>query len=177
MAIKNIAPNALTACVVGGTSPENFGVGTVIDGPDEKKYIMAKIIPGTASVTGARQTLVVPYVTGNVHTKGEYTHDLTDTAGRLRRMAGIQKFSMMTAVTHYGLVQIEGSAEYLTATTNPLWLDGNPLSISTTDNRLNASSMATTSELVSMCAIAEEDNIGVTVGTSVSIRLLGVGIA
>lgn len=177
MAIKNIAPNALTAGVVGGTSPENYGVGTVYNAPDEKKYILAKVIPGTGSVTGARQTLVVPYVTSNVHTKGEYTHDLTDTASRFQTKAGIQKFSMMTAVTHYGWVQVEGSAEYLTATTNPIWLDGNGLAVSTTDNRLNAVSMATTSNLITVCAIAEENNTGLSTGTSVSIRLTGGGIA
>lgn len=175
MAIKNIAPETLTAVKVGGTGPDNHGVGTIHQSHDGKMYIKAKIIPGTGSVTGRKQSLVVPYYTSDVHTDGEFTHDLTDSPTNAQTLAGVQMFSMMTAVTHYGWVQYRGSVKYYGATTNPAWLDGASLVVSTTDNRLNASAATTTyGDLHLRVAVAEANNTAVA-AASVSIRLLGQG--
>lgn len=175
MSIKNIAPNTLTAVQVGGTGPKNgIGVGTIVEQGDTR-YIYAKIIPGTGSVTGAKQTSVVPYYTSDAHTAGEFTHDLTDCPTNAKTLLGIQMFSMMTAVTHYGLVAVRGPVEYLPATTNPLMVDGASLVVSTTDNRLNATAATTTyGDLHLRVAILEADNDGLTAVSS-PIRLLGQG--
>ena len=184
MAIKNIAPFELTTVQVGGPTDKQFTKGEIRVDNAGRKYIRAKVIPGTGSVTGAKHTIVVPYCSSNVHTPGEYTHDLTDTASALQTLTGIQKFSMMTAVTHHGWVQVKGPAKYLTAATNTAWVDGSWLYVSTTDNRLNNLNVASTENAVAginltKCAIALENNgvSGGTMATGVtkSIWLIGNG--
>jgi hypothetical protein len=176
MAIKNIAPATLTAVKVGGIGPDDHGVGTMHQSHDGKMYIKAKIIPGTGSVTGHKQSLVVPYYTGDAHTAGEFTHDLTDCPTNSQQLAGVQMFSMMTAVTHYGWVQVRGEVQFSGATTNPLWLDGVNLIVATTDNQLTPKALTATtfSEIYLRVGLAEANNTALT-ASSVSIRLLGEG--
>jgi hypothetical protein len=175
MSIKNIAPDTLTTVLVGGTTPENHGIGTMHDGEDGKMYIKAKIIPGSSSVTGHKQSLVVPYYTSDAHTIGEFTHDLSDCPTNAQTLAGVQMFSMMTAVTHYGWVQVRGSVAFSGAVTNPIWVDGASVVVSTTDNRLNSTAATTTyGDLHLRVAVAEANNTAVA-ASSVAIRLLGQG--
>jgi len=180
MAIKNIAPEELETVQVGGSTDKSFTTGELRVDNAGRKYIRGKIMVDTGSVTGAKHTLVVPYVASNVHTPGQYCHDLTDTASALQSRAGVTKFSQMTAVTHFGWVQVSGPAKYLAATTNANWLDGAKVFVSTTDNRINALAVASTGNAVTginltEVGIAMQNNIGMTTGVTVSVWLNGQG--
>jgi len=177
MAIKNIAPYQLGAVQVGGPTDKQFTKGEVRVDNAGRTFVRAQVIPGTSSVTGAKHTFVSPYSSSNVHTPGEYTHDLSDSASALQGRIGIQKFSMMTAVTHHGWVQTGGPAKYLTATTDPVWVDGAYLFVSTTDNQLNPLDVSSTGNAVTAinltkCAIALENNTGLSTGVTKSVLLI-----
>lgn len=184
MSFKNIAPEELESVQVGGAVDRSFTTGEMRVDNAGRTYIRAKLSTDTGSVTGAKHTLVGPRSVSNVHTPGEYAHDLSDVASAFQTMCGVTKFSRMTAVTHFGWVQIKGPAKYLTASTNPNWLDGAWLYVSTTDKRIRALPVASTGNAVTVrnltkFAIAMENNGAsggtMTTGVTKSIFLLGAG--
>lgn len=180
MTIKNIAPYQLDEVQVGGEGDQQFVTGEMREDNAGRLFIRAKMLPDTSSVTGAKWTVVYPSSESNVWTRGEYASDLSDSASALQSMSGIQQFSRMTAVTHYGWVQVRGQTQHLAASTDALWVDGAFLYVSTTDKILRALNVASTGNAVTATfmtkiAIALENNVGMATGVTKSINLLGIG--
>jgi hypothetical protein len=61
MAIKVIAPEELRTAQVGGVADKKYTTGTYAVDNTGTLYIRAQVIPGTASVTGVRWTVLYPY--------------------------------------------------------------------------------------------------------------------
>jgi hypothetical protein len=162
---------------VGGVSSGSYDVGERFEGEDGRRYVWAKMIPGAGSVTGARHRLCVPYETSDVHVHGEFTFDLTDSNLSMVTGAGICLGSMMTAVTHYCLVQTHGQVPYalpsttLNAQTSGI-TNGMDLHVSTTDKVLVKRIATTTSLRVGPVGWAME-NFTSTASATKNIMLLG----
>ncbi len=180
MTIKNIAPYQLDEVQVGGEGDQQFTTGEMREDTEGRLFIRAKLMPDTGSVTGAKWSVVYPSSESDVWSRGEFCSDLSDCADALKSRSGIQQFSRMTAVTHYGWVQVRGQTVHLTAVTDPVWLDGAILYVATTDkiiHPLNPASTgnAVTAQFMTKVGIALEDNDGLATGTTKSIFLDGIG--
>jgi hypothetical protein len=180
MSIKNIAPDRLDTHQVGGEGDNTFTTGELRVDNAGRTFIRAKLMPDTGSVTGSKGSFVAPSSESDVWTPGEYCHDLSDSASALQSRGGITQFSRMTAVTHYGWVQVKGEAKHFTSSTDALWVDGAILYVSTTDKILRPLNVASTgnavtAQFMTKVGIALADNVGMTTGTTVSIFLDGIG--
>jgi len=180
MSIKVIAPSELRTPQIGGVSDKTYTTGTYAVDEKGTLYIRAKVYPGTASVTGVRWTVLYPYPVSNVITRGYYSHDLSDSPSHAATRIAITQFPQLTAVTHYGWAAVRGVTKYKAATTNPIWIDGVGLQISTTDNRLNCFSMLATTSTIRLAVGFSLSENGVTTGTltagtTINISLDGKG--
>ena len=130
--LKNLAPHQLSDYNT-GVSDQQFTVGDIYIGADNRRYERIRQIGGTGSVTGRRFSMAVQTATANGAGTYDYTFDITDKAAGADNEAGSTQFSMMTAVTHFGWLQTNGFGPVIGPATTSNIAAGNKLYVSTTD--------------------------------------------